>query len=555
MTIINELFKGWAAKMPWGSGWLQGSVQIGPIDLNRFFIIIAAAVLALIIILVSIIIAAAVKHKKKGGKPNKKHKAEVVDNTIPKAEPKQNDELIVVEAKHEELKVERKAADAVQDQPAEEPIQEEEQSEAHEQVVEVKDEPQESANEVHVIEDDQPAEEPAPQEEAPAVEESLDSEEDSSLEMTKDEDAEASNEEIICPPEQSEPQDEAESKEQPKEEEVAAAEVEDVKEEPKADINQDDEWDFLDVDVPAKEEPKAEEPAPQEEPKEEPKPEAKPKAEPKAKKAPVAAAAVKTNTNEKERTMEKKVLGTFEISLCIDGYRFRLYANNKQLLFESTGFTSVDGALKGIETFRKTVADSSCFVTKDKFGRFRYIFNKRYQGENYTTAKSAASAAESVKRFAPDAKLNVIDPSQDELKAYTDRKKNQRTRDDVDWDKVAKEEANAKPMGKLFVDEEVADEEVIGFRYFLVANNGQILYTSAIYASAKSARDGIDAFKRAVYIGNFYIDEDKFGHFRYILRGEGNSTYVGESYTSKASAENAKKSVEKFVVCAPIVTA
>ena len=503
MEVINALFQEWASKMPWGADWLQGNVQLGSVDVNRFFIILAAAALALIIILLSIIIAAAVKHSKKKGKGNKKNgKAEVVNNTIPQAQPKQNDELIVVEAKHEELKVERKAADAVQERQPE-PQQEEEepkQEEVHEQAVAVKDEPQENANEVHVIEDDQPA-----QEEVPAVEELP------AVEEVKEEPAE-----------------------EPKQEEAK---------------EQDDEWDFLDVDVePAKEEKpeepkqeeiKAEQPA--EEPKQEPKKEA------------VAAAAVKANTKEKEPSMEKKVFGTFEISLCIDGYRFRLYANNKQLLYESTGFTTVDGALKGIETFRKTVAESPCFITKDKFDRFRYIFNKRYQGENYTTAKSAASAAESVKRFAPDAKLNVIDPSQEELAAYIDRKTNQRTKADVDWDKVAKEEANAKPMGKLFVDEELADEEIIGYRYFLVANNGQILYTSAIYASNKSAKEGIEAFKRAVYIGNFYIDEDKFGHFRYILRGEGNSTYVGESYTSKASAENAAKSVAKFVVCAPFV--
>ena len=521
MEQINQLFSGWAHKMPWGAEWLEGNVQFGSIDVNRFFIILAAAALALVIILLAVIISACVKHKH--NKAIKNDKPVVVNAAAPKAEEqnKSEDDLIVVEAKHEEIKVENKAAGDVSEKQPEPQPEEEATVDPHEEAVEAKQE-EPKQEEVNVIEDDEldvdiPAQEEVKEEPA----------EVGSVEEVKEEPQ---------PVEEVKPIEEAEAVEEVKEEPVAEEQpiepaAEEIKEEPKQDE------DLLDIDVVAPQEQVA-----ADEVKEEPK------------QAKLAAVAVK-NTKEKERNMEKKVIGSFEISLCIDGYRFRLYANNKQLLYESTGFTTVDGALKGIETFRKTVAESSCFVTNDKFGRFRYIFNKRYQGESYTTAKSAANAADSVKRFAPDAKLNVIDPTPEELAAYIDRKTNQRTKADVDWDKVAKDEAAAKPMGKLFVDEEKSDEEVIGYRYFLVANNGQILYTSAIYASAKSARDGIDAFKRAVYIGNFYIDEDKFGHFRYILRGEGNSTYVGESYTSKASAENAAKSVAKFVVCAPITNA
>lgn len=267
-------------------------------------------------------------------------------------------------------------------------------------------------------------------------------------------------------------------------------------------------------------------------------------------KKPVATKEEPMNDTAKET---KKVIGSYEITLCIDGYRFMLYANNKQLLYESTGFTTVDGALKGIETFRKTVAEAAPFVTKDKYDRYRYIFNKRYQGENYSTKAQAAKCAESVKRFAPDAKVVVIDPTPEELATYNQRRAELRTRADVDWDAIAKEEAAAKKMGKLLVADEVIDGEIVGYRYYMVANNGQILYTSAIYASAKSALSGIDAFKRAIYIGNLYIDVDKFGHYRYILRGEGNSTYMGESYTTKAQAESSAQSIRKFAACATIV--
>ena len=248
-------------------------------------------------------------------------------------------------------------------------------------------------------------------------------------------------------------------------------------------------------------------------------------------------------------TKAKKAIGTYEVRLCIDGYRFMLIANNGHLLYESVGFASQEGVLSGIETFRKTVADTPYIVTNDKYGRYRYVFNKRYQGENYANRERCASAAESVKRFAADAKLHIVPPTEEEIAAYTESKKNMRSAKDVDWEDVARQESEAKKMGKF----EVICEENVGYRYVLIANNGQVLFTSAIYTSAAGALKGIDSFKKAVYIGNFYIDCDKFGRYRYIIRGQGNSTYVGESYESKAQAESSEASVRKFVVCANII--
>lgn len=179
----------------------------------------------------------------------------------------------------------------------------------------------------------------------------------------------------------------------------------------------------------------------------------------------------------------KKAIGTYEVRLCIDGYRFMLIANNGHLLYESVGFASQEGVLSGIETFRKTVADTPYIVTNDKYGRYRYVFNKRYQGENYANRERCASAAESVKRFAADAKLHIVPPTEEEIAAYTESKKNMRSAKDVDWEDVARQESEAKKMGKF----EVICEENVGYRFVLIANNGQVLFTSAIYTSAAGA--------------------------------------------------------------------
>ena len=260
--------------------------------------------------------------------------------------------------------------------------------------------------------------------------------------------------------------------------------------------------------------------------------------------------------DEKEKKAPKKadanVVGKFEISLAIDGYRFCLYANNGQLMYESVGFVSIEGCKKGIETFRKTLREMPYSITRDKRGRYRFVFNKKYQGETYPDKASATRAAESVKRWGADAKVVVNFPTDEELHVYQERLNAMRDKSDVDWDAVAKEEAAIKKSGKFVIEAEMNGDEIYGYRFYLLANNAQILYTSALYANPATATSAIDAFKRAVYIGNFYIDEDKTGHFRYILRGN-NITYVGESYTSKTQAEKSVDSVKNFVKSAQLI--
>jgi len=86
------------------------------------------------------------------------------------------------------------------------------------------------------------------------------------------------------------------------------------------------------------------------------------------------------------------------------------------------------------------------------------------------------------------------------------------------------------------------------FYFLLKANNGQLLLESTSYTTEAGARSGIDTFKNAVEVGEFNIDEDKNGNFKFILRASARSQmlYYGESYGTRQSAENAIQSVKKF---------
>ena len=116
----------------------------------------------------------------------------------------------------------------------------------------------------------------------------------------------------------------------------------------------------------------------------------------------------------------------------------------------------------------------------------------------------------------------------------------------VNWDEALA--IPEKTLGKFTINY-IEDR---GYYFALLANNGQILFTSRFYASADSCEDAIVTFKKAAYLGNFFIDSDKFGNFRFILKGT-NTVYVGESYKSKDSAVSSSESVQKFAKSAKII--
>lgn len=237
-----------------------------------------------------------------------------------------------------------------------------------------------------------------------------------------------------------------------------------------------------------------------------------------------------------------KTLGKFEIALKADGYRFYLLANNGQLLYESIGYTTANGALKGIDTFKNAVERANFIIDEDKFGRFRFVLNKRYAGENYLSRAQCESSIESVKNFSKRAAILPYEKDEHAEQKYAEM--NAAKKDVViNWEEIEEKEKNTKPSGKFEISESLS-----GQHFALIANNGQLLYFSNGYASYSSAKEAIKTFKKAVYGGVFIIDEDKFGRFRFILRGgNSNTSYIGESYTTKIACEKNVLSVKNFV--------
>lgn len=244
-----------------------------------------------------------------------------------------------------------------------------------------------------------------------------------------------------------------------------------------------------------------------------------------------------------------KAVGKYEFNLEVDGYHFYLIANNGQVLFDSPSFTTLLGALNGIKTFKKTVAGTEFAIKKDKYDRYRFILANKYYGENYSTKDQCLKCAESVKNFANNARITRYKPDADAIAAFEAAKSTKRTPDSINWEQIAKAEAAAKKAGKF----EIVKEEDGEYSFYLLANNGQILYSSRYYASEVACRKGVESFKRAAYVGNFFVDRDKFGNFRYVLKNIGSApSFIGESYDNKPQCEKIIESVRNFIVTATV---
>ncbi len=243
-----------------------------------------------------------------------------------------------------------------------------------------------------------------------------------------------------------------------------------------------------------------------------------------------------------------KAIGKYEFELEVDGFHFYLVANNGQILFDSPGFTTLIGALKGVDTFKKTVANGNFEIRADKYDRYRFILEHKYYGENYTTREQCQKCVESVKNFADNAKIIRYTPTKEAVNQFEAAKNSKRRPDDIDWKAVEQAEKTAAKMGKF----EICREED-QYTFYLIANNGQILYSSRYYANEAAARKGVDSFKRAAYVGNFFVDRDKFGNYRYVLKNIGSApAFIGESYDNKPQCEKIIDSVKKFIVSASV---
>lgn len=96
-------------------------------------------------------------------------------------------------------------------------------------------------------------------------------------------------------------------------------------------------------------------------------------------------------------------------------FRFRLKADNGQIILSSEGYNSKASCLNGIESVRKNAADPKRFSkTKTPANMFRFAItaaNNQVIGtsQNYKSESGRDNGLESVKRNAPKAEIKEVE--------------------------------------------------------------------------------------------------------------------------------------------------
>ncbi len=249
---------------------------------------------------------------------------------------------------------------------------------------------------------------------------------------------------------------------------------------------------------------------------------------------------------------ERKVEGKFEIcNSDLGGYRYILRANNGQLLYESRDYKNVDSCADAINKFINAVKNGDFSVKADKFDRFKFILksptsnNSIFTGESFSTNSACLSNIESVKRFAEISP--VYDMTQADFVAASKPF-------EINEEVKAWVSNFCGATGKWVIENEENNGKTV-YIYLLYANNGQLLYESRDYASYASCKSGLETFIKTVKDGEFIIDPDKAGRYKFILRSKNKNSmveYLGQNYSTQKAAESSAESVYKFALQSPI---
>ena len=251
----------------------------------------------------------------------------------------------------------------------------------------------------------------------------------------------------------------------------------------------------------------------------------------------------KENTSEGEVVAENsKAVGKYEVYPEAGMYKYRLKANNGEILIVSNNYKTRDGAKMGIETLKKNLFSGTHKVITDKNGysQFRIFTAKDARlvasGEIYRSVASAQNALASTQRFGISDK--VIDL--DEIPASEVREE-KITLPDVEKNQIGKVE--------LYIDN--SDKK---WRSRLLANNGEILFTSAAYSTKAAALNGLTAIKTKVANNGFHISRDKQGRYQYVLYSDnGLVLLLGETYNTREAAISSASSVRAFLADSPVI--
>ena len=235
-----------------------------------------------------------------------------------------------------------------------------------------------------------------------------------------------------------------------------------------------------------------------------------------------------------------KVTGKYEIFREAGFFKYRLKANNGEILIVSIGYKSKASVLSGIETLKRNMPNATTRVVTDKNGyaQFRISNNNDSRliaaGEIYQNEKGASSALASVMKFySSDKIVDIGELPENETHEWI-----------AELPPIVK-----TPSGRITLFQE--DGKYLAK---LAANNGEVLFVTSTYSSRKALLSAIDNLKQKIADTRITIARDKQNRYQFrVFSDNGMLLVVGETYNSKERAIASAASMRNFLQRARIV--
>ena len=255
-----------------------------------------------------------------------------------------------------------------------------------------------------------------------------------------------------------------------------------------------------------------------------------------AAKAPAAAKKAPAKAEAKPKTF-----GKYEVFPEAGFFKYRLKANNGEILIVSNPYKSKESALTGIDTLKKNIPMGNAKIITDKnnFGQFRIFTGNDSRliaaGEIYPNASGAEKALASVMNFYETDRVAVLDEiPEDEHREWT----------------LFADTLTPSANGKITLEAN-ADK----FQARLQANNGALLFITSTYSSKTALKKALDNIKDKLLEGkNLTISKDKQDRYQFrVYSDNGILLLMGETYPSRDSAESAARSARNFIGDAKVI--
>lgn len=249
-------------------------------------------------------------------------------------------------------------------------------------------------------------------------------------------------------------------------------------------------------------------------------------------------AVIKEKTEEAVVEEKRAVFGKYEVYQDSDFFKYTLKASNGEVLIDSEVYSSLDGVYNAIESVKKNVTEGHLLISRDKNNAFQFkLIAKNHRvlavSANYSSEKAAIRASESFKRFAVDANIVELSPSE-VVSTIT---------------KIKIGKVEAKEGGKIVIEKEGGE-----FFFKVFASNNEMMCSSMGYKAKSGAIAAIETFKTAIIQGNFYVVKDKRSNYQFKLySGSNRLIAVGQSYKNKTQAKQSASIVVSYMDNASIV--